>query len=171
MKATFMRTARILGPLVFFITSTPFSKAQCRKAPIEDVPHGANEFILFAEQEVAQIHGKAFIPSDLPKDYQAAAKDVVVEVYVYDGKEDYDDVSKTLREKKRVAACITGPDGNFSFPRLKRGRYLLRVGTRKFADFNVTFAIVSLNPGLKRQAGRGIEIKLRLGTQSGAPLR
>ena len=159
-----MRTARILGPLVLFITSIPASQAQCRKAASDDVPHGANEFILFAEQEVAQIRGKAFFPDNQPKHYKVAAKDIVAEVYVYDGKENYEDVYKTLREKRRIAACITGPDGNFSFPRLERGRYLLRVGTRKFADFNETYAIFRLNPGLKGHVGQRTEIVLKLGT-------
>ena len=43
--------------LLGLIGSSQQAEARCRSAKPEEVPHGANEFILLAEQEVRQIRG------------------------------------------------------------------------------------------------------------------
>jgi protocatechuate 3,4-dioxygenase beta subunit len=66
-----------------------------------------------------------------------------------------------MREQKRVAACLTGRDGRFSFAGLKPGRYLLRAGTRAHDQFNEVHVILILDP---RGTDKGMEIVLTPGT-------
>ena len=138
------------------------AEAQCKKPKDDDIPHGANEFILFDERTLGRIHGRVFFPNYMIKAGRERAKDIVVELYSYTGGDSYQDVRKAILGQKRVAACLTGGDGRFSFAGLKRGRYLLRAGTRNRDQFNEIFAILILNPS--RGAGKGLEIVLPAGT-------
>jgi hypothetical protein len=151
-----IRRAFLLRVLFCVIVFSHLAQAQCKKAKADDVPHGANEFILLNGGTLGRIHGTVFLPNSI------RAEDVVVEVYTYSGRNEYATVKKVLSEQKRVAACITGSDGRFSFPRLKPGRYLLRAGTRKNDQYNQIHAILVLT--LNRGAGRGVKIVLSPGT-------
>src|SRR5436190_24116492 len=99
-------------------------EAQCKKPKDNEVPHGANENILLADQVVERIHGRVFFPNLEPME------DIILEVYRYNGESSYQEISQVMQEQKRIAACLTGADGKFSFARLKPGKYLLRAGTR-----------------------------------------
>jgi len=148
-------SAKLFGVLILTIGFLQLAGAQCKKPSDKDTPHGANEFILIDEGVVGRVHGTVEAHGDY-------AKDIVVELYSYSGSDSYQDVSKVLRLQKRVAACLTGDDGRFSFARLKPGRYLLRAGTREQDQYNEIYAILRLDP--RRGEARGLEIVLRAGT-------
>ena len=157
-----MRCANLLG-LLFCVTSfLQLAEAQCKRPKAGDTPHGANEFILLNERTVGRIHGRVFLPNYMIKAKRVPAKDIVVEIYSYSGGDSSQDVDRVLRERKRVAACLTGADGRFSFEGLRRGRYLLRAGTREVDQYNEVYAIITLTP--KSAAGKGLEILLPAGT-------
>jgi uncharacterized protein (DUF2141 family) len=111
-------------------------------------------FILLPEKEVGQIRGNVFQAN------MEFAQDVVVEVYNYEGNDSYEAASQALKSK-RIAACVTGPDGKFSFSDLKPGRYLMHLGTRDVAGMNEVNAILNVRPGASRER---LKIKLSLGT-------
>src|SRR5215469_1146058 len=118
--------------LVGLAGSSHLAEARCRTAGPDEAPYGANEFILLPEQDVRQVRGVAYL--GLSADF---AKDVVVEVYNYegndyegnDGYKNYKAVSEVLKSR-RIVACVTDSDGKFSFSGLRAGRYLLHLGTR-----------------------------------------
>jgi hypothetical protein len=129
---------------------------RCRPAAPDEVPHGANEFIQLEEQSIEQMRGTVFLNHE-------PARDIVVEIYDYTGTDSYDDLSRALKEQQRIAACVTGPDGKFSFSGLGTGTYLLRAGTRLPNGINETHVIVSLGTGAPYK-NRRLKIVLTLGT-------
>ena len=157
-----MRRANLVGVLLCITGFLQLAEAQCKKPTADDIPHGANEFILLDERTVGRIHGRVFLPNYMIKAGRVRAKDIVVELYSYGGGDSYQDVSKVLREQQRVAACLTGADGRFSFTGLKQGRYLLRAGTRERDQYNEVYAILVLE--LNRGGRKGLEILLPAGT-------
>lgn len=132
------------------------SNAECRRAQEAEVPHGANELIELREQTVKRVFGTISIGFG----NSAPTPSVVVEVYRSTGNQDF---QKTVQQN-RLTACVTGPDGRFSFPELKPGRYLLRVGMREPAGINETYVPIIVKSRWKRLKGRGIRITLQLGT-------
>lgn len=129
------------------------AEARCTSAKPEEVPHGANEFILLAEQQVRHIRGVVSFGGEF-------AQGVVVEVYRHGGKDNYEAVSETLKSK-RIVACVTGSDGKFSFSGLKPGRYLLHLGMRDVPGINELNAILHVTPSGSRKR---LEVELRPGT-------
>jgi hypothetical protein len=157
-----MQPANLFGVLICIITFSQVVEAQCRKPKADDSPHGANEFILFNARTVGRVHGRVFFPNYMIKAGRVRAKNIVVELYSYRGSNSYQDVSQVLSERKRVAACLTGGDGKFSFTGLKPGKYLIRAGTRERDQFNEVYAILILDP--KRGIRKGLELILSAGT-------
>lgn len=139
------------------VGSSPLAEARCRRARPDEVPHGANEFRLLAEQEVRQIRGVVSSLGDA--EFQ---EDVVVEIYNYEGNDSYsyEAVSKVLKGR-RIAACVTGSNGRFSFSGLKPGRYLLHLGMRDVRGINEENAILHVTPRGSRER---LEIRLTPGT-------
>ena len=129
--------------------------AECRRAQEDEVPHGANELIELKEQTIKRVFGTISIGFG----NSAPTPNVVIEVYRTTENQDF---QKTVQQK-RLTACVTGPDGRFSFPELKPGRYLLRVGMREPAGINVAYVPIIVQ-SRKRLKGRGIRIVLQLGT-------
>src|SRR5579864_3187792 len=120
------RLRRLPTPLAIFACCMALSivcNAECRRAQEDEVPHGANELIEFKEQTVKRVFGTITVGLS----NSAPIPNVVVEVYRSTGDRDF---QKTVQQN-RLTACVTGPDGRFSFPELKPGRYLLRVGMRQ----------------------------------------
>jgi hypothetical protein len=154
-----IRLKRLATPLTVFacwLALSIVSTGECRKAQEGDVPHGANQLIELKEQPVKRLSGTVLVGfgnSD-------PAGNVVVEVYRHEGNLDF---QKTVQQK-RVVACVTGPDGRFSFLELKPGRYLLRVGVREPAGINETYVPVILRSAWKGFKGRSIRVVLQLGT-------
>jgi|SRR5215469_12510773 len=140
--------------LLGLVGSSQLAEARCRRARLEEVPHGANEFIVFAEQEVRQIRG---VVSFLTDEF---AENVVVEVYHHEGNDTYEAVSQTLKSK-RIVACVTGSDGKFSFSGLKPGKYLLHLGMRDRWGINEVNAVLHVTPSGSRES---LKIELRPGT-------
>lgn len=157
-----MRPIKLVATFVCLIAFGQLTYAQCKKPKVDDVPHGANEFIMFTERRVGHFHGRIFFPNYMIKTGRVRAKNIVVELYNYSGSDSYQDVSKVLREQKRVAACLTGADGRFSFAGLKPGRYLFRAGTREPDEFNKMHGIIIVEP--KLGVGKGLDIVLSAGT-------
>jgi hypothetical protein len=155
-------SAKLFGALILTIGDLLLAEAQCKKPKDEDTPHGANEFILHDEGAVGRVHGRVFFTNYAIEAGRIHADDIVVELYSYSGGESYQDVNKVLRWQKRVAACLTGADGRFSFARLKPGRYLLRAGTRKRDQYNEIYVILKLDP--KRGDSKELEFELKAGT-------
>jgi hypothetical protein len=118
---------------------------KCGQAKDEDRPRGGNP-IFAGMGTFGAIYGTA-----LTKDERAGTwgplRDVVVELYSYSGGATREEVSKVVHEQKRVAACLTGDDGQFSFPRLKPGQYLFRAGSRVSEKYDEVYAILTVEPG------------------------
>jgi len=133
------------------------AEARCKNGKDGDVPHGANELIQLTDQTVSSIRGEVSWPTGEP------AKDIVVEIFIYTGGDSSEDMNKALAQK-RVAACITGEDGKFSFPHVKRGKYLLRAGTRESRGINETCIILVVDPHSTKNTGAGLRIPLHVGT-------
>ena len=112
-----MLTFTCLGCLLLPVSSG----ADCRKAKNDEVPHGANELIQLRDKSMNGLFGAVFDPRGDP------FEDIVVEVYRQSGNKPH---SETVQQA-RIAACVTGPDGKFSFAGIKPGRYLLQAGIRK----------------------------------------
>ncbi len=153
-----MERVSLCSVLFCVVSFAQVLEAQCKKPKDNEVPHGANEFILLADQVVERIQGRVFFPNSEPME------DIVLEVYRYNGGNSYQEISQVVQGQKRVAACLTGADGKFSFTRLRAGNYLLRAGTRHTKGFNEVYAILTLKPGRKTSAGKGLEIVLWPGT-------
>jgi len=158
------RSVNICGALLCIISFAQLSYAQCKKAKAHDVPHGANEYILLSERVFGRIHGKIFFPNYRVEAGREPARDIVVEIYKHRGGDTSAEANDTLRTKKRLAACLTGADGRFSFTGLKHGRYLLRAGTRARDQFNEVNVILTLSPGNRRRSLKGLEIVLTPGS-------
>ena len=141
-----MRRANLLGTLICLVGLFQLAEAQCAQPKDEDSPHGAKEFVLVEGRVVGRIYGRTLFPDDKAKDGWRRAKDIVVEVYSYSGDGTREHVSKVVREQKRVAACLTGGDGKFSFPDLKPGMYLFRAGTRAPGRYDEIRVILLLDP-------------------------
>ena len=139
--------------LLGLLVSSQLAEGRCRKARPEEVPHGANQFILLAEQEVRQIRGVVSLGDEFEKN-------VVVEVYRHEGTDSYEAASKTLKSE-RLAACVTGSDGRFSFSGLKPGKYLLHLGMISKGGINEVNAVLDVTPRGSRKA---LRIELTLGT-------
>ena len=136
--------------------SSQLAEARCRSARPEEVPHGANEIIVLTEQEVKQIRGVVSIGWD-----DQFAQDVVVEVYNYPGRDDSYEAVKQALQTKRIAACVTGEDGKFTFSGVKPGKYLLLLGTHDVAGINEVNAILHVTPDGSREK---LKIVLKPGT-------
>ena len=143
-----LRTAAFLSCLA----PPLFSRAECRKAEDNEKPHGANELIELKEQKVQGLFGTILFPNE-------PAEDIVVEVYRWP-KRPY---TETVQQQ-RLAACVTGADGKFSFPEIKPGRYLVQAGRRERFGVNIAFLVVDLKGNSGKRKGQGIRIQLKLGT-------
>ena len=127
-------------------TTETAGKFKCKKAGNEDRPRGGN-FVLAGEGRVKAIYGTVLSNKDTGADKWAPVGDVVLELYSYSGGVNPEEVSKAVREQKRVAACLTGRDGKFSLSGLKPGRYLFRAGSRTSDKYDEVHAILTLDPG------------------------
>jgi hypothetical protein len=117
---------------------------KCKQAGDEDRPRGGR-FVFGGEGKFKAIYGIVLSRKERAGKFEPTG-DVVVELYSYSGGANQEDVSKAVREQKRVAACLTGGDGEYSFPELKPGRYLLRVGSRISDTYDEVHAILTLDP-------------------------
>lgn len=131
--------------------------ARCRKARQDEVPHGANEFVQMETQTVPSIRGRVSFPDG------DAADDVVVEIFRYQSNDSYQNVGKALKQK-RMAACVTRADGEFSFKGLEAGTYLLRAGTNYFHGMNEAHIVLIVKPHTKGNSKNGLELVLSVGT-------
>ena len=118
---------------------------ECKQAGDEDRPRGGN-FILAGEGKFNAVCGVALSRKEGAGTFKPIG-DVVVELYSYSGGANQEEVSKALREQKRVAACLTGGEGEYSFPGLKPGRYLLRAGSRVSEKYDEVHYVLTLDPG------------------------
>ena len=153
------RLGRLTTPLTMFACCMALSiicTAECRRAQEDELPHGANELIELKEQTVTRVFGTISIGFG----NSAPTPNVVIEVYRITGNQDF---QKTIQQN-RLTACLTGPDGRFSFPELKPGRYLLRVGMVEGHEVNETYVPIILKSRWNVLKGRGIRIVLQLGT-------
>jgi hypothetical protein len=122
----FIRSVRLYGVLFCLLICSELASAQCKQPKDEDKPHGGKEFVLAGEGTVGRIYGSVVRKDKKVKDWVPAG-DVVVELYSYSGGANREDVSKAVREQKRVAACLTGGDGKYSFSGLNPGRYAILI--------------------------------------------
>ena len=146
-----IKPANLCGALLCLLGCLQFAgcsqlaSAQCKQPKDEDRPHGGKEFVLAGEGPVAGIYG-TIVARDEKVNNWLPVGDVVVELYSYSGGANQEDVSKAVREQKRVVACLTGDDGRFSFSGLEPGRYLFRAGTRAPDKYDEIYAILILDP-------------------------
>ena len=128
----------------------------CRPAARGEVPLGGNhEIIQTVPAPVRQVRGSVhFWVNDKPVDK------AVVEVFA-DRPDKRPDKNPAFRTK-RLAACMTGADGKFCFPRLPAGRYVLRAGVSNhdLDVFNFVYVEVRVSRGARRASGRPIIIDL-----------
>jgi hypothetical protein len=130
---------------------------KCQQAKDADRPRGGN-FVLAGEGEFKAIYGTALSKDERTHTWPPLG-DVVVELYSYSGGVNQEEVSKAVRGQKRVAACLTGDGGQFSFPGLTPGRYLLRAGSRASDKYDEVHAILTIDPSRPLSA-----LKILLGT-------
>ena len=147
------RIATLLSAFIFLTTTLQLSYAQCRTARPGDIAHGGNEIIKLPRHYMSRIQGRIFVPNGSP------GRDVVVEVYPYDG---FQDVSQMAMDRPRMDACVTGADGRFTFAKLRAGQYVLRAGSRNPYQFNEVRAVIVLRPG--RPGDRPLKINMRPGS-------
>jgi hypothetical protein len=146
------RPVNLCGVLFCLLICSQLARAQCKQPRGEDGPHGGKGSVLVGEGTVGGIYGKVLRKDEKADDWVPVG-DVVVELYVYGGRANREDVSKAVREQKRVAACLTGGDGKYSFTGLEPGRYLLRAGTRAPDKYDVIYAILVIDPR-RRDSGQ-----------------
>ena len=136
------------------LAASMLSNAECKKAQAEDVPHGANVIVELSQQKLHSLFGTVHFPRGEPAD------DIVVEVYRRLGSQSNHDA----REQGRLAACVTGNNGGFSFNGIKPGRYLLILGTRKADGMNELYVPIILKKSWWRRKGPGLKLTLVIGT-------
>lgn len=152
-STTFGTTLRMIA-CCCCLAASMLANAECKNAQVEDVPHGANETVELRQQKLHRLFGTVQLPDGKPAD------DIVVEVYRRSGSQSNHDV----REQTRLAACVTGNDGGFSFIDIKPGRYLLIVGTRKADGMNELYVPIILKKSWWRRKGSGLRLTLVVGT-------
>jgi hypothetical protein len=140
--------------LCFGLLSFTALFAECRKAKPEDVPHGANEFLQLNTQIISRVNGTVFYPNNEP------AAEIVVEVHRNPANLD----TSLAVEAPRLAACITAEDGKFSFPEIKPGKYVLRIGIRNPAGVNEMLVPIIVKKFRWLRKRSALKLKLELGT-------
>ena len=126
--------------LVALLTSTADRPTcHCRKASENDIPHGANEHVVYEIGTVRKIHGRVTDPNG------ETMSDVVVEIYNVTNKNKNFEPYEIADSRKRRAACLTEKDGMFCFPDLPSGKYVLHIGTRESEGMNDVHVEVKLD--------------------------
>lgn len=153
-----VRRMLLIGLSVYLLGLSPIAAAQCKKASENDKPHGANELIIQDEGAVGRVRGKVYFPTATP---EYLAEDIVVELYQYPLGYEYSTINIPI-EHKRLVACLTGPDGKFSFQGVRPGKYILRLGTRQPKGINEVHVIFTLKQ--RPWSRQWLEVVLRNGT-------
>ena len=152
-STAFAPTLRVIAGC-FCLAASMLSSAECKKAQVEDVPHGANYIIELPQQKLHRLFGTVQLPDE------KFADDIVVEVYRRSGAQSSHDAI----EQTRITACVTGKDGRFSFDDIKPGKYLLIIGPRKGAGINELYVPIILKKSWWRREGSGLRLTLVIGT-------
>lgn len=147
--------------LLLVATYTSDQSCSCQKASADDLPHGANETIEYAETTVKTVAGRVVNPLEEP--VEAA----VVEIYEIPSANNRLKSYELVGERQRKIACITSEDGSFCFPDLPSGHYLIRAGTGHSAGMNEVFMKVKVDRRWWSRwfrRSKKIELELPLGT-------
>ena len=147
--------------LLLVATYTSDQSCSCQKASADDLPHGANETIEYAETTVKRVAGRVVNPLEEP--VEAA----VVEIYEIPSANNRLKSYELVGERQRKIACITSEDGSFCFPDLPSGHYLIRAGTGHSAGMNEVFMKVKVDRRWWSRwfrRSKKIELELPLGT-------
>ncbi|MFL6231055.1 MAG: carboxypeptidase-like regulatory domain-containing protein [Pyrinomonadaceae bacterium] len=131
-------------------------KCQCQSALEDDYPHGANEEIEIRGGTVKSIRGKVIYPNGEPKE------GAVVEVYSYASSDKNLRPYELVREKKRIAACLTDENGRFCFTGLPSGKYVVRAGTRISEGMQEIYVVTSVERHWWRRWRSKNELNIRL---------
>jgi hypothetical protein len=148
--------------LVTLSTAPDEHFCSCRKALVNDVPHGANEDIEYTGRMIKRIYGKVFFEyTDEP------VGGAVIEVYDVSEADKNLKTREIMERRERLNACVTGSDKKFFFSDLPSGEYVLRAGTGASGDMNEVYARVTVDRRWWRRwfrSGKAIELGLTPGT-------
>ncbi len=134
----------------------------CRPASDYDLPHGANELVEYGQIKVTRMQGRIEFGSS-----EGPANNIVVEVFEIKDLDGDRDLYRVADARSRLAACVTGKDGEFRFSDLPSGRYLVRAGTRQAAGWNFAYITIKLDRAWWKdwfRRGKRIELVLTVGT-------
>ena len=136
-----MKVVAIL--LVLFSLTTQLAKEQCKCLPAskdQQTSWGQENVIIKPDEAFKQLRGKVLAPTE------DALEGVLVEVY--DKPEgllmDWKERKARKVQQRKVAACLTGPNGQFCFSKLSAGQYELRAS--KPNGWNATSMYVVVDP-------------------------
>ena len=125
----------------------------CHPAASGEVPIAGNESVVqIVRAPVRSIRGNVFL-----WDGETPAEKAIVEVF-----RDVGEATLSARGR-RLASCVTGPDGKFRLPRLRAGKYVLRVGFGR-PGFNNTHVVVRVATAARRASGKEISVEILLAT-------
>ncbi len=159
----------MIKPLVVILTLLLVSSyptrmdCPCRPATNEEIPHGANEQVVYSLGTVRRIHGRVTYAADGEPVIGA-----VVEVYRYSDSDRELSPYSVAGVGTRDVACVTGSDGRFCFTNLQSGTYAMRIGTSSSAagmnDAHIRITLDRRWWTAWWRSGKSLEIRLHPGT-------
>ncbi len=141
----------------FSLSFSNTQKCKCLPAPPEATTNWGQENVVLADKRVVNsLTGRV-----VEGNRELSMGGVLVEVYdkpevlLMDGKERE---TKKLSQR-RVAACVTGTDGEFCFPDIPPGKYELRCSE---FGWNLTSVYVIVSPKKQRRNNSKLIVSLQL---------
>jgi hypothetical protein len=131
--------------LVFLLLATYPQREKCKclpPSPDQKTSWGQQNVVVKEDRILKSLRGKVVIATN-----QQPLAGVLVEVY--DRPEgllmDWKEREARKTQQHRIAACVTGVDGEFCFPKVPAGKYELRCS--KPIDWNSTSVYLIVAPG------------------------
>lgn len=150
---------------VFWVAPIGGKKCDCRAVTANETTRvGGNESVVYKESRIhRRVQGVVRMPLN------ELQEDVLVEVF---DNPDYllcpflpnnpnRCTMKPSGDQRRLAACITGKNGEFCFDDLPAGNYELRVS--KDQGWNPTYVYLTIDPQNPKSTNKPIEVPLQIG--------
>lgn len=123
------------------------SDCGCKEAKIDDIPKTGTIFLWENVGIVKNLKGVVLFP-----DATTELENAVVEIYkiskntktLSEVEHSYEEI-KEITKKKRKAACLTAENGKFCFPKLSKGKYLLKIGHKNDSQFSAKYIFVTID--------------------------
>jgi protocatechuate 3,4-dioxygenase beta subunit len=141
---------KLLAVVLLFANLGVFARqsgCECKKAKEDQTTYGSSTHVTLDERTVKQIEGQV-------NSYGRPIEGVLVEVFTHP-----DLTANGKQRQKRVAACLTGKDGQFCFSGIRAGKYELKISK---PEWEFASGILMVNPKKRHDAEDRIIVHLAL---------